>query len=436
MTDDVEGVIPTNPNSEGRAGRRSCVRFAGLVTLVLATLLGCGSKTDDEIWVERIHSSPVYSYAALKILIAEPERDDDVRSARALLNELAADPVPNAAPDPAESARRAFTLGRALWKLRDLGKSEVDKGRESKLLVFAPVGSPAAAMISPETEHGLILFLLLMSKLDARSPAPVPPEVMLYEAYMAGTTPVPDALIASIVLSSQTAVTAEAQLCDVAGRFSDQLIQLSNDVDSGQARSLLVNALLATGVKNETTQQLWLQQMISTLPWGLRLLAHGRAAICFDGRKQGERARVEWERVVKLAGDAGIPEADLALIQAYAAYRAEDWPQTRIHLQRASSSELLTPEERGKVLQMAERFDEKDPGAFESMFDKAFVARTLLGIVDQRLQKAGVYDRLLQLPEVARVRRALNALSDPTASVESSGLWQTIRGLWSSEVSK
>jgi hypothetical protein len=282
----------------------------------------------------------------------------------------------------------------------------------------------------PEAEHGFLLLLLLASKLDSRSPLPVPPEVLLYEAYMAGETPLPDPLLAGLVTSAQTSVTAENELCDVAGRYSDRLAALGEKTGSGAVFLHLLSTLVAHDAKGYGADN----AMLLALPWGLRVLAHGRAALCFDGRKQADKARVEWDRVVALAAEVGIPEADLALIQSYAAYRAKDWPQTRIHLHRASNSSLLTPEEREHFVQMAERFDEKDPGALESTLDRAFVARTLLGIADQRLRKAGVYDVLLQLPKVVATRVALEALSHPALSVEPAGLWQRVRGLWDSSV--
>jgi hypothetical protein len=146
---------------------------------------------------------------------------------------------------------------------------------------------------------------------------------------------------------------------------------------------------------------------------------------------------VEWERAVALAGKAGIPEADLALVQAFAAYRAKDWPATREHLQRASKSTLLTADEQAKVQLMADRFDESDPGPFESLFDRAFVLRTVVGMVNKRLRDAGLYDQLAALPEVVAARSALQSVSGPGLEVQSAeleakgaGLWQRVKALW------
>jgi hypothetical protein len=315
--------------------------------------------------------------------------------------------------------------------------------------VLLQADNPLSPLFTKNSEHGVLLLLLLLTKLDSRSPVPVPPEVLLYEAYMAGNEPVPDALLASLALSAQTAVTAEAELCDVAGRFSDQLVKLQLDVERGTAYSLFAGVLAAAGSTragdpavtegSAVTEAVVVRTLVDALPWGLRLLAHARAALCFDKRDQPDRSRVEWERMVALAGQAGVPEADLALVQAFASYRARDWPATRGHLQRASKSTLLNPEERDQVLLMAERFDEANPGPFETLFDRAFVARTVLAMLNQRLREAGLYDQLAALPEVAAARDALQSVSAAgleTRSAEleakGAGLWQRVRALWGS----
>jgi hypothetical protein len=422
-------------SARGRHGLRKWGRHWGPATAaVLCAALGCGSKSDDERWLELINSSPVYSYAALKILIAEPDRDDDVRDARRLLDGLVSTPGSVANKDTAESARQALAFARALWKLRAMGKEEVGKGRDSKLLVLSPpaVGPEGPVnLLTANAEHGFLLLALLLLQLDSRSPVPVPPEVLLYEAHMTGLDPLPEPLLAGLVLSAQTAVTAQAELCDVAGRFSDHLVNTGLQVDHGAANSLLTGLVGASALDDaNAANDALARTLLDALPWGLRLLAHGRAAVCFDKREQTDRGRIEWERAVALAGQAGVPEADLAIIRAYGAYRARDWPATRKHLRMASDSTLLEPHERDQVRQMAERFDEADPGAFESLFDRAFVARTVLSMVHRRLRDAGVYEQLATLPEVARARKALESIGGISLEEEGAGVWQRVRRLW------
>jgi hypothetical protein len=156
-------------------------------------------------------------------------------------------------------------------------------------------------------------------------------------------------------------------------------------------------------------------------------LAHTRTALCFDGRDDVTKARIEWDRSAEVALDAGLPKADVALVQAYAAYRADDYGQAREHLLVGSQSELLTPEERRDVQQLAERLDPNQRGMAGGVLDRIFVARITLQAVNRRLSDAGVYRELSDLPNVRRAKQAVESISGLGSSA-SKGFWQRIQG--------
>jgi hypothetical protein len=413
--------------------RRAAARLAAAPLAAALLLFCCSSKSDDERWRERIESSPVYLYAALKILVAEPERDADVKAARELLDEL--ERAPAAEQDLLATSQRVFALGQALWKLRSLGEAEVAKGRESTLRVLFKEPDAAVPELRAETinatEHGILLLFTLLAQLDGRAPVPVPEEAPLYEAYLVGEEPLAEPELAALVLSAQAATTARAELCDVAGRFSDRLAARAFKSDPNAAESLLKGVLLAAILASNphTSHEAsgaTASALARALPWVFRLLAHARTAACFDGRDQAQRARVEWERAAALAVDAGVPKPEVAIIQAYAAYRAEDWEATQRHLRVASDSAFLSASEREQALQLAERIDPQQRGAVDGFFNKVFIARFVASLVHRRLLEAGVYDSVLALPRIQQARAALNAVT-LASETSGEGLWKRMR---------
>src|SRR5687767_977629 len=116
-------------------GRASTLMLCAGCSLAL---LACGEPSDQELLQEELQTTSVQLYVALKVLAVEPERNDDVKSARKLLDTAVTAMTAESKGDETLSIRPAdaLALGRALWVLREIGAAEVEAGRDSTL---APV---------------------------------------------------------------------------------------------------------------------------------------------------------------------------------------------------------------------------------------------------------------------------------------------------------
>jgi hypothetical protein len=429
-----DGVSALNRGTAQATWRRE---WPALLLGALICATGC-TRSDDEIWREHIESTPVYLYAALKVAVSDPNRDPDVAEVHRLLNTLENQGAAKDKPLETllQAGSEALALPRALLGLRSIGKSEVALGRNSTLRILFTTEHPTPANLSSDTsrdfEHGVLLLLLLTAKLDSQAPTPIPEEIPLYEAYMAGEGPGELPALTQVVRAAQAFTTAGAGLCDVAVRFTDTLAGIDLKPNPTAATALLdglfLSAIMAANPHTESASEAALALTLAqALPWGLRLLAHTRTALCFDGRDDVAKARIEWDRSAEVALDAGLPKADVALVQAYAAYRADDYGRAREHLLVGSQSELLTPEERRDLQQLAERLDPNQRGMADGVLDRIFIARITLQAVNKRLSDAGVYRELSELPNVQRAKQAVESISGLGSSA-SKGFWQRIQG--------
>lgn len=398
-----------------RPGRWLLVLFAALLTAA------CREPTDDERLLELIDDPAVHLYAALKVVIVEPGRDPNVARARELLGDLAEKP---GGPSRVRAAD-TLALGQALWTLRGIGKAEVDAGRSSKLppLWVDGFDLPGTTEQLRATDHALLLLGLLVAKLHPKTPTPIPPPVLLYEAWMTGTEPELPAGLDPLARAAQAYAFASNELCDLATVHTGKLAAkpLPKSADAALRDVFVGLGRLAAHVPEAAV----LVALVTTLPWWSRVLAHVQTARCLDGRDEHEDATVEWQRAVDVLESAGFPKAELAVLRAYVAYRNDDAAAIHEHLKHARESQLLDDRARKDLDALIEHYDPDNRSALSEFFDTAFLTGFLLKMTHQRLAQAGFYEALEELPVFEQARRTVASVGRVAAPAE--GWWARVK---------
>ncbi len=410
----------------------------------------CRRQSDDARWLEQIDTASVHLYAGLKVLWAVPERDQDVIEARALVDRALSGKPGTANEDAglddgtslSDEASQALASGRALLKLRALGRDEVHAGRKSELRLLLeedPTGPLARQPkeVQTATEHGLLLVFLTLSRLGDSMPVEVPDEVLLYEAYLSELVPLHDDDVEGLIRAAQASITAKSELCDVAKRF----FRAPREHSSGRFPRCCQTARNGAWRGRRHFEQpahapVWTndphRNAAAALPWMMRLLAFVRSARCFEEREQHGEALTHWQRGLDVAQATGLPEAELAPLRAYVAYRAADFDEVRRQLRLSAKSSLLTDAERSEMLEVAEHFSPEDRGMLEAVLDGLLMVRFCGGLIATRLDEAGFFDELLSSQSLTRARRVWSLATDSeqafSSADETAGAWERLWG--------
>lgn len=398
-------------------------------------LVGCecgGEPTEGERLREQVDTSSVHLYVALKIGVSKTGDDPRITAVREQLLEAliravrlyeraqtgdatlfepripdagaGADAETDAGPADDGPTRMeqltgggadALALARALYELRGMGQDIVRERREDEIPPVLPVvigafdpGSALAAQIDSDSEHALLLMAFWVLKFHEKSPAPIPMEILLYEAWMTDPDEMGVAGLAPMARSIKAYVYGVNDYCDLAAIESAALA----DSDPEANRALLANATSTLGATALPEDDL------RTLEGAVRGLAHGATGICYLGREDEDSAVVELERFCDAAEEFGIPPAELGLIRAWIAYKRDDLAAARQHLELARTSESIDERERERIDEVLRYFENDDRDAIDGLFDKAFFAALTVQLVFDQLERSGVAERFAESP--------------------------------------
>ena len=222
-------------------------RLHVLALLFFAAIgLSCGKKTDEEILKERIDSPVVHLYLASKIAILKADQSAEAKAARDELMRAIAALRGTEGPEGERrlSPRDALTLAKALYELRAEGKELLESGDEKGMAPILPkLFKPTpelAQVLDLNLEHALLLGGLLGIKFHPRTPAPVPDEILLYEAWMTKPAELKLPGIKSPAHALKAVVYGQNELCDLASAEAASARAISADVaNTGNALKTL-----------------------------------------------------------------------------------------------------------------------------------------------------------------------------------------------------
>jgi hypothetical protein len=379
--------------------------FALAALLMTSGCCRCGKKTDEEILRERIDTTSVHLYLATKVAITKADAPEAVEARRQLVAILevlaaarkdgapppdgAAPVVPAATPTkrPEIGAAELAKLATALWLLRSEGKALLEEGHEDDLPPILPillqkdgVAPELVEVLDVNTEHALFLSALFALKFHAKSPVPVPPEILLYEAWRTRADAIRLEGFGPMVHAIKAVVYGTNELCDLAA------------VEGGALGAAADAAKMSASLRKlGGTKELDAKEA-AMLGATARALAHGVTAKCFLDRDERDKALAELERFVAAAHEAGVPHEETALLRAYIAYEQKDYDRARGALVEARDAPSTDPETRRDIDELLADFASKDDGAVEKYFNKAYFTAVTAKIVLTRLERSGVFD--------------------------------------------
>jgi len=381
----------------------------GTVVLALSVLVAsceCGKKADEEILKERVDTTSVHLYLAAKIAVLKADQSEEARVARdqlvAAISSLRGQP--KAGEDTREMTTSDFVeLAKALYSLSEEGKELLESGNEKNMQpilpkLFAP-SEPLAKMLDLNTEHALLLTGMFVLKFHPDAPTPLPPELMLYEAWMTDSDKLQPAF-RTIVRTEKAMVYSGNELCDLAAKEA-----AGTDRDQAELDQLL--QLFETfGAKANIDDK-----QLESLYAGARALAHGAAAFCHQKRGEGDKAVPELDKTLQALDDAGVPEGETALAKAYVAFEQDEQAKAKAHLETARDDKGTDPDTKKDIEAILEQLDD-DPNVFEEKLGKAFFTLYLAKIVLRHLDRAGVFDPLKDAELVKAMGAYLTMISD------------------------
>jgi len=384
-----------------------------LLAVALAfTSCDCGGpKTDEDKLRERVDTTSVHLYVAMKVAITKSGDDpriDDARerllraiAAAQRLVERGADEEPQGQPTATEPAkvaaevlgtgRDAISLATALFELRALGRDIVRERREDELDPVLPIllreldpNDPLAAQVDANTEHGILLLAFWVLKSHEQSPVPIPTEIVLYEAWMTDAGSLGISGLEPLVRAIKAHAYATNELCDLAGAESDALAA----GDPETRRTGLAGAFATFGGPPMSAEEL------AALDAASRALAHGSTGICYLDREQEPEARREIARFVDAAEELGVAPEETALVRAWLAWKDGDAEGARRYLELAKQREGITARERAQIDEVIAYARDGDADSMNGFYYRAFFAAFTVRVVLDRLEEAGVLGKL------------------------------------------
>ena len=384
-----------------------------LALAVVVSGCECGKKSDEEILRERIDTTKVHLYLAAKIAILKADQSEEAKKARdSLLHAFAAvqgTPQPGGEP-PRMTAADALELAKALYELRAEGKELLESGDEKGLEPFLPIlFSPhpeLAKVLDLNMEHALLLTGMVMLKFHAKSPVPIPPEIMLYESWHTDSTKLLPGL-SGLVQAEKAIIYGTNELCDLAAK-EGAAAEAEADQFEDLARAMAAVSGADAPVTPEQARQ---------INAGVRAVAHAVTAHCFQQRGEKDKAVDELDKTLVAAEELGVPEGELALTRAYVAFHREDHAAAKKQLEIARDYEGVDPDNKKDIEAILANLED-DPNVFEAKLGKTFFMLYTAKIILRTLDKAGVFDELKDTELVKTIDQFLSATADTLQSAK------------------
>lgn len=396
--------------------------------VVGAALSGCACEepTDEERLRDQLDTTKVHLYVAAKIALGNPEANEGAAVVRReLLRAIEAAASLSEGDDPHGlidvvngqgglqldgASVDVVQLATALWELRASGRDQVRRWGDEDVPPVLPTlmtlrsPEPVEQLLDPETEHAALMLVYFLAKFHPDSPVPLADELLLYEGYVTDADAIP-AGMAPLVRAIRAYLYATNSYCDLAvvdGRALDE-------VSDEQARRAVASAIEGLGLAST-------EQGSRAGTAGLGALAHVSTASCYVERGDRDAADDELRRFCDAAERSGAPPEELALLRAYLAIRAEDFPAARRSLELARTREGITDAERADLDRLIAHLDDEDRSFVDAYFDKAFFAGWALHYTLARLEEAGLLEALAGSP---LYRNAMSMMIAVTATLHS-----------------
>ncbi|MDP3276292.1 MAG: hypothetical protein Q8Q09_13915 [Deltaproteobacteria bacterium] len=403
-------------------------RLYGALTFVCAlSVLSCKRhKGDEEILREKIDCLPVHLYVASKVAFTRAQTDPAVAQSRAALEQLlrtsrgmraralaaearGAETGAQTAPTVTLRASDVASLAIALLRLRGAGAEIVRSDREDSLRPMLPALMGLQGQTQPQwvremsnhTEHALFMTMLVVLKLHPRLAVPVPPEVILYEAWK--TNPERAALpgAESFLHGVRSYIFATNELCDLASQDASAIDRIVLNRANLQATLRQISG----GRLNATAQQ------AEAFDQSARALAHGMSAVCYLQRDDRPQANEELRRFLATLTALGVPPSETGALRAYLAYENHDPAGARRALAEARVMRDMDGETREELDAVDRAIATSDEAVVRRTFSRARLAALCARVVYRQLERTGLFDELAKSEPMQAVRAYTEGVS-------------------------
>jgi hypothetical protein len=370
-----------------------------LVVCAIALLEGCmcRKKSDEDKLKAMIDATPVHLWLSAKIAMHPDEGSAETRDARRAIKTLihAAQKKDPSAADI--TPKDAASMAVALWQLRSMGKDAFKKNKRDVpkpvLAAMVDPSLPLEKVLDANMEHGLFLIGLTIAKVHPKLAVPVPPEVLLYEAWWADASELTLNTFAPIVRGFKAYVYGTSELCDLADKESSAI---PTDGALFSAASLSADLALLTGEKVKLTED---QSDHSGA--AIAALANGATALCYFKRDEPEKANPALKRMLDAADRLGIEDRGTIFLRGYVECAEGDANVGEKNLKKIIDDKAAPERLRNAAEILLTRCGKK--GAMAKSLDRVALAAAISMIALHHLEETGVVDAV----GASRVARAI-----------------------------
>lgn len=393
-----------------------------LLCILLLTQVSCSEQISEEERIKKeVDTTSVHLMLGLKRIIANPDNDPDIESAQQTLHQILTVQDESKA-SKGLSVQEIAQVAKIGYLARQLGKQEVALGKSSD---FAFVNSilkiDETDDITPYTlkqDHAATLAALMVIKLHPAFPFPITQEQLLYEAWMADDAVFNHDYMNFLLKAAQASTFANNNFCDLAQRqtqwFVEQKIPKVNPERIIASLKLVLSLGPAAAHVPDAVQAIasaiMIPAIIELLPNSTRLTAHINTAKCYQNRGDDDQALQQQVYAVDTLEQIGAPENEIALYRALLSYKKGDLESTAQHLRMAAHSRLLDERSKKDILQLADNLKNPDDTLVDKYLSNVNLSILAGKIINQRLADEGVYDKIQQSLQLARLKEMLSVM--------------------------
>jgi len=368
-----------------------------LLVFSLAFLDGCScrKKSDEEKLKAAVDATPVHLWLSAKIAMHPDSDDEKTRDARKAILSLVEAAQKKDAGAIELRPKEAATIAVALWELRGLGK---DAFKKNKRDVPKPILGPLLVAKATEKdkalaaeltealdanmEHALFLIGLTIAKIHPKLAVPVPPEILLYEAWWADAKDLSLQTVAPTLRSFKAYVYGTSELCDLAEKEASA-VPSDGNLFSGESLEHDLKVLTGETVKLP-------KKGPDQAGAAMSAIANGATALCYFKRDEPEKANPPLRRTLDSADRLGIEGREVDFLRGYVECADGDAKLGDKKLRSVKDDKAAPKRLRDASEILLERCGKKGPMA--KALDRMALAAALSMIALHHLEESGMLE--------------------------------------------
>ncbi|MGZ3423390.1 MAG: hypothetical protein ACXWUG_26790 [Polyangiales bacterium] len=377
-----------------------------LLFFLCAVLDGCSchKKTDEELLKERVDAMPVHLWLSAKIALGTDDTNKDVKTARKLLLQVIDAAAKKDGKNVELGPKEAASLALALWELRGLGKDAFKKNRTDvpKLVLpqWVKAGPELDEILDANLEHALFFLGLTVAKMHPDYGLPIPPEILLYEAWWSDVDSMKVKSLGPVVRGFKAYIYGTSELCDLANRDAKKIDAGDLDADSLAADAKLFGAKDVQVSKKEAREA----------NAAIAVLANGATAICYMQRNEPQKANAPMHRMLDEADELGMTGPEVEFLRGYVECADGDEKTGRRALQTILDDDK-TPKPRKEAAKAILAACGKHGGVLGGVTERV-VLGTVIGLLAyEYLDRAGLIDDLKDTSAARSIRGLVTGVS-------------------------